>query len=50
MTILNTDLPHVYLPIAGASNRYAILKAGMHFYANEGYQFLISNIRLDQGY
>ena len=48
MTTLNTDLPYVYIPIAGAPNRYAILKTGMHFYDNEGYQFLISGIRLIQ--
>ena len=47
MTTLNTDLPYVYIPIAGAANRYAILKAGMHFY-DDDYQFLISNIRLDR--
>ena len=48
---LNTEnnLSYVYIPIAGASNRYAILKVGMHFY-DDDYQFLISNIRLDQKY
>ena len=49
MTTLNTDLPYVYIPIAGASNRYAILKTGMHFY-DDDYQFFISNTRLDRGY
>ena len=49
MTTLNTDLSYVYLPIAGAANRYAILKVGMHFYDN-GHRFLISNIRLDRKY
>ena len=44
---LNTDLPYIYTPIVGAANRYAILKTGMHFYNDEGYQFLISGIRLD---
>ena len=50
MTTLNTEnsLLYVYMPIAGASNRYAILKTGMHFYDN-GHRFLISNIRLDRG-
>lgn len=48
MTTLNTDLQHAYIPIAGAANRYAILKTGMHFYDDGGYQFLISNIRLDR--
>ena len=47
MTTLNTDLPYVYIPIAGAPNRYAILKTGMHFY-DDDYRFLISNIHLDQ--
>ena len=47
MTALNTDLPYVYIPIAGAPNRYAILKTGMHFY-DDDYRFLISNIHLDQ--
>lgn len=56
MTTLNTEtlntennLPYVYIPIAGASNRYAILKVGMHFY-DDDYRFLISGIRLDRGY
>ena len=51
MTTLNTEnsLPYVYIPIAGASNRCAILKTGMHFY-DDDYRFLISNIRLDRGY